>query len=80
MFKDMMTGIRYEAVQFLFNVEIKQNLPEVQATPVQSLTYSAPAEQGGVDTHDEKTQRSRPVPPVAKKPPQVGPGSAFFRG
>jgi len=80
MFTDMMTGIRYEAVQFLFNVEIKQNLPEVQAPPVQSLTYSAPTEQGGVDTHAEKILRSRPLPPVAKKPPQAGPGSAFFRG
>ena len=85
MFQDMMAGVREEAVQFLFNVEIKQSIPEVGQEIPQQLTYSAPAEQGGV-----KVQRSeapaanepkKPAAPApqAQKPKPAGEGSSFFR-
>ena len=74
MFSDMMAGIREEAVQFLFNIEIKQSEPQVApAAAPQQLTYSAPTEQGGVDVHKEANQQA------AKKPKQGGQGSAFFK-
>ncbi|MBT7926379.1 MAG: preprotein translocase subunit SecA [Micrococcales bacterium] len=80
MFLEMMVGVREEAVQFLFNVEIKQNLPEVQQEPPAQLTYSAPTEQGKVDVHKESTKRVAPSAPVQpKKPDQGGQGSAFFK-
>ena len=73
MFSDMMAGIREEAVQFLFNIEIKQAEPQVTPSTPQQLTYSAPTEQGGVDVHKEGNQ------PSAQKPKQGGQGSAFFK-
>ena len=80
MFLEMMAGVREEAVQFLFNVEIKQNLPEVQQEQPAQLTYSAPTEQGKVDVHKESTKRVAPSAPVQpKKPDQGGQGSAFFK-
>ncbi|MFM1950877.1 MAG: preprotein translocase subunit SecA [Actinomycetota bacterium] len=75
MFTDMMAGIREEAVQFLFNIEIKQAEPQQpQQLQPQQLTYSAPDEQGGVDVHKE----SAPAKP-AQKPQQGGQGSSFFK-
>ena len=80
MFLEMMAGVREEAVQFLFNVEIKQNLPEVQQEQPAQLTYSAPTEQGKVDVHKESTKRVAPPAPVQpKKPDKGGQGSAFFK-
>ena len=80
MFLEMMAGVREEAVQFLFNVEIKQNLPEVQQEQPAQLTYSAPTEQGKVDVHKESTKKVAPPAPVQpKKPDQGGQGSAFFK-
>ena len=80
MFLEMMAGVREEAVQFLFNVEIKQNLPEVQQEQPAQLTYSAPTEQGKVDVHKESTKRVAPSAPVQpKKPDQGGQGSSFFK-
>jgi preprotein translocase subunit SecA len=86
MFIEMMAGIREEAVQFLFNVEIKQSLPEVQGQQPEQLTYSAPTEQGKVDVHKEAnttvvgstkaSQRPTQAPP---RPPQGGQGSSFFK-
>ncbi len=86
MFLEMMAGIREEAVQFLFNVEIKQSLPEVQAPQPAQLTYSAPTEQGKVDVHKEANPKAdgaskgpqRP-PQAPQKPPQGGQGSSFFK-
>ena len=80
MFLEMMAGVREEAVQFLFNVEIKQNLPEVQQEQPAQLTYSAPTEQGKVDVHNEPTKKvSPPAPTQPKKPDQGGQGSSFFK-
>jgi preprotein translocase subunit SecA len=87
MFTEMMAGIREEAVQFLFNVEIKQSVPEVKTEQPAQLTYSAPTEQGQVDVRKEANPKAagvqkvspRPVVPP-KKPEQSGPGSSFFRG
>ena len=80
MFLEMMAGVREEAVQFLFNVEIKQNLPEVQQEQPAQLTYSAPTEQGKVDVHKESTKKVTPPAPVQpKKPDQGGQGSSFFK-
>ncbi|MCF8529640.1 MAG: preprotein translocase subunit SecA [Aquiluna sp.] len=76
MFIGMMAGIREEAVQFLFNIEIKQNEPVVSQPAPQELTYSAPTEQGGVDVHaEEKTSKPESQP----KPKQGGQGSSFFK-
>jgi preprotein translocase subunit SecA len=80
MFLEMMAGVREEAVQFLFNVEIKQNLPEVQQEQPAQLTYSAPTEQGKVDVHKESTKKVAPPAPVQpQKPDQGGQGSSFFK-
>ncbi|MEK9908693.1 MAG: preprotein translocase subunit SecA, partial [Aquiluna sp.] len=88
MFQEMMAGIREEAVQFLFNVEIKQSVPDVQQQQPQQLTYSAPSEQGGVEVQREgrKLQPApqRPAPKVMPKQPpkpnqQGGQGSSFFK-
>ena len=88
MFQEMMAGIREEAVQFLFNVEIKQSVPDVQQQQQQQLTYSAPSEQGGVEVQREgrKLQPApqRPAPKVMPKQPpkpnqQGGQGSSFFK-
>jgi preprotein translocase subunit SecA len=75
MFIDMMAGIREEAVQFLFNIELKQAEPQVQVQQPQQLTFSAPDEQGDVDSHKEQN----PVASQAQKPKQGGSGSAFFK-
>ena len=79
MFSEMMAGVREEAVQFLFNVEVKQSAPEIPQTPPTQLTYSAPSEQGGAEV-----KKSQPVRKQAPQPPQKpkpsGPGSSFFKG
>ena len=77
MFMDMMAGVREEAVQFLFNVEIRQSAPELPQTPPQQLTYSAPSEQG---VAVKQNQTVRKAPPPQQKPKQGGQGSAFFKG
>jgi preprotein translocase subunit SecA len=69
MFSDMMAGIREEAVQFLFNVEIKQTVTEVQPQPIPAgLTMTAPSEQGIPQQVQQK-----PAPKTDGK------GSSFFR-
>jgi preprotein translocase subunit SecA len=86
MFLEMMAGIREEAVQFLFNVEIKQSLPEVQAQQPAQLTYSAPTEQGKVDVRKEPNPKAvggakapqRPIQALPKLA-QGGQGSSFFK-
>ena len=86
MFMEMMAGIREEAVQFLFNVEIKQSLPEVQAQQPAQLTYSAPTEQGKVDVRKEANPKAvggakAPQRPTQAplKPSQGVQGSSFFK-
>ena len=73
MFSDMMAGIREEAVQFLFNVEVRQAVVEPQAQPMPAgLTYTAPSEQG--------TAEQKPAPRVnPQAPKQGGQGSSFFK-
>jgi len=69
----MMAGIREEAVQLMFNLEVKQNVPEMTQQQPQQLTYSAPSEQGDAEVQGETEQ-------TEKNPPkQGGQGSAFFR-
>jgi preprotein translocase subunit SecA len=75
MFIDMMAGIREEAVQFLFNIELKQAEPQVELQQPQQLTFSAPDENGEVDSHKEQNPAVKP----AQKPNQGGAGSAFFK-
>lgn len=73
MFSDMMAGIREEAVQFLFNVEVRQAVvePQAQAMPA-GLTYTAPSEQG--------TAEQKPAPKInPQAPKQGGQGSSFFK-
>ena len=87
MFQDMMAAIREEAVQFLFNVEIKQNVPDIAQNVPQQLTYSAPSEQGGVKV--ERPQAQAPARPQQAKPAATAKpnqdkdkpteGSAFFK-
>ena len=81
MFSDMMAGVREEAVQFLFNVEIKQAAPEIPQTPPTQLTYSAPSEQGGanVKSVQQKPKQAPPAPPQKPKS-NGGQGSSFFKG
>ena len=78
MFSEMMAGVREEAVQFLFNVEVKQNAPEIPQTPPTQLTYSAPSEQGGAEV--KKSQPFKKQAPPPQKPKPSGPGSSFFKG
>jgi preprotein translocase subunit SecA len=79
MFSDMMAGVREEAVQFLFNVEVKQSAPEIPQTPPTQLTYSAPSEQGGAEL--KRAQPAKKQAPVApQKPKPSGQGSSFFKG
>ena len=79
MFSDMMAGVREEAVQFLFNVEIKQSAPEIPQTPPAQLTYSAPSEQGGAEVkRSQPTQKQAPA--ATEKPKSSGQGSSFFKG
>lgn len=81
MFMDMMAGVREEAVQFLFNVEIRQSAPEIPQTPPQQLTYSAPTEQGGVAVKpNQPVRKAAPTQAQQPKPPQGGQGSSFFKG
>lgn len=75
MFIDMMAGIREEAVQFLFNIELKQAEPQVEAQQPQQLTFSAPDENGEVDSHKEQNPAVKPP----QKPNQGGAGSSFFK-
>jgi len=82
MFQDMMAGIREEAVQFLFKVEIKKSVPDIAQEQPQQLTYSAPSEQGGVQVKNQNGQQApkqtRPTPPP--QPPKTGgAGSSFFK-
>jgi preprotein translocase subunit SecA len=75
MFMQMMGGIREEAVQFLFNVEVKQNLPEVTQPAPEALTYTAPDEHGQAESHGETKANKA----ATQKPKQSGPGSSFFK-
>jgi preprotein translocase subunit SecA len=75
MFIDMMAGIREEAVQFLFNIELKQAEPQVEVQQPQQLTFSAPDENGEADSHKEPNPAVKPV----QKPKQGGAGSSFFK-
>ena len=73
MFSDMMAGIREEAVQFLFNVEVRAAVAEPQAQPSPAgLTYTAPTEQGAAV---QKTEVKRPP----QQPNKGGQGSSFFK-
>jgi preprotein translocase subunit SecA len=74
MFSDMMAGIREEAVQFLFNVEVRTTVAEPQAQPKPAgLTYTAPSEQGAPQQQKPEVRR----PP--QQPNKGGPGSSFFK-
>ena len=75
MFIDMMAGIREEAVQFLFNIELKQAEPSVEVQEPQELTFSAPDENGEADSHSEPNAAAKPN----QKPKQGGAGSSFFK-
>ena len=75
MFIDMMAGIREEAVQFLFNIELKQAEPQVEVQQPAQLTFSAPDENGEADSHREPNPAVKPV----QKPNQGGAGSSFFK-
>ncbi len=75
MFIDMMAGIREEAVQFLFNIELKQAEPSVEVQEPQQLTFSAPDENGEADSHSEPNPAAKPN----QKPKQGGAGSSFFK-
>lgn len=77
MFLQMMAGIREEAVQFLFNIEIKQNQPVVSQPVPAELTYTAPTEQGQAEVHKEAP--AKPLASKAEKPKQPGQGSSFFK-
>ena len=83
MFQDMMAGIREEAVQFLFNVEIKKSVPDIAQEQPQQLTYSAPSEQGGVQVKKQNGQKDVPKQTKPTQPPQPpktgGAGSSFFK-
>jgi preprotein translocase subunit SecA len=73
MFQEMMAGIREEAVQLMFNIEVKPNSPEVTQQQPQQLTYSAPSETGGVEVQQDDNDSGK------NPPKQNGQGSAFFR-
>jgi hypothetical protein len=57
----------------MFNLEVKQNVPDVAQQPPQQLTYSAPSEQGDAEVQVENEKGSN------NPPKQGGQGSAFFR-
>ena len=78
MFSEMMAGVREEAVQFLFNVEVRQSAPEIPQTPPTQLTYSAPSEQGGAEIKRAQPQKKAPAAAPKQKP--SGQGSSFFKG
>lgn len=76
MFQEMMAAIREEAVQLMFNLEVKQAVPDVTQQQPQQLTYSAPSEQGGVEVQQQGTDNNDP----GQQPPKnSGQGSAFFK-
>ncbi len=76
MFQEMMAAIREEAVQLMFNLEVKQTVPDVSQQQPQQLTYSAPSEQGGL----EVLQEGADVDGSGQEPPKSpGQGSAFFK-
>ena len=81
MFADMMAGIREEAVQFLFNVEVRQAVaePQAQAMP-QGLTYTAPSEQGSATVRAEPQRPAPPAPKATPAPKKGQAGSSFFKG
>jgi hypothetical protein len=58
----------------MFNLEVKQNVPDIAQQQPQQLTYSAPSEQGHAEVQGEAEQGSANNPPK-----QGGQGSAFFR-
>jgi len=76
MFQEMMAAIREEAVQLMFNIEVKQSVPDVSQQQPQQLTYSAPSEQGDVEVQKQSAQK-----PEGNQNPQkpTGQGSAFFK-
>ncbi|MFM1845437.1 MAG: preprotein translocase subunit SecA [Actinomycetota bacterium] len=74
MFQDMMAAIREEAVQLMFNLEVKQAVPDVTQQQPQQLTYSAPSEQGGMEVQQEGNENPNQEPPKSS-----GQGSAFFK-
>jgi preprotein translocase subunit SecA len=92
MFVEMMAGIREETVSSMFRVELKK-APELDAPKQGELTLSAPTEGGGVRVQKgDQVQESKASPAparnnlnraqrraAAKKPPQTGPGSSFFK-
>lgn len=76
MFQDMMAAIREEAVQLMFNLEVKQSVPDVTQQQPQQLTYSAPSEQGGVEVQQKNPGKDN----SDQNPPRnSGQGSAFFK-
>ena len=76
MFQEMMAGIREEAVQLMFNLEVKQSVPDVSQQQPQQLTYTAPSEQGGMEVLQEGADNND----SDQEPPKSsGPGSAFFK-
>lgn len=76
MFQEMMAAIREEAVQLMFNLEVKQAVPDVTQQQPQQLTYSAPSEQGGVEVQQQKSGSDD----SGQQPPKnSGSGSAFFK-
>ena len=76
MFQDMMAAIREEAVQLMFNLEVKQSVPDVTQQQPQQLTYSAPSEQGGVEVQQKDPGKEN----SDQNPPRnSGQGSAFFK-
>jgi preprotein translocase subunit SecA len=76
MFQDMMAAIREEAVQLMFNLEVKQSVPDVTQQQPQQLTYSAPSEQGGLEVQQEGSEKENPN---QEPPKSSGQGSAFFK-
>ncbi len=76
MFQEMMAAIREEAVQLMFNLEVKQAVPDVTQQQPQQLTYSAPSEQGGVEVQQPGANGKD----ESQEPPRnSGQGSAFFK-
>jgi preprotein translocase subunit SecA len=62
MFQEMMAAIREEAVQLMFNLEVKQNVPDIAQQQPQQLTYSAPSEQGDAEFLHSSETKSEPFP------------------
>ena len=75
MFQQMMAAIREESIAFLFSLEIKQNSPQLATPQPAQMIFSAPTEQGEIETHAEKPRATQ-----APKANPAGPGSSFFKG